>query len=125
VAAADPVVHVRPGDRTEADPTPGIVREQAIGVEGLWAGVAHTAASATSAWPHHGNYETAIYVASGRLRMESGVGGRDVIEAVAGDFLHVPAGAIHRESNPDDDESQLVVVRAGHGPPTINVEGPA
>ena len=43
----------------------------------------------------------------------------------AGDFVHVPKGAIHREGNPSDEESHLVVVRAGQGPTTINVDGPA
>ena len=46
-------------------------------------------------------------------------------EAVAGDFLHVPPGAIHRESNPSDVESRIVVVRAGHGASTVNVDAPA
>ena len=44
---------------------------------------------------------------------------------VHGDFVHVPKGAIHRESNPDDNESRLVVVRAGRGPAVVNVDGPA
>jgi uncharacterized RmlC-like cupin family protein len=57
--------------------------------------------------------------------MESGPGGQAVVEAVAGDFVHVPAGAIHRESNPSDAESHIVVVRAGQGVPTVNVDGPA
>ena len=43
----------------------------------------------------------------------------------AGDFLHVPKGAIHREGNPGDEESRLVVVGAGHGPAVVNVDGPA
>jgi uncharacterized RmlC-like cupin family protein len=121
VAASDPVSRITPEGRVETDQTPGIVREQAIAVEGLWAGLARTASGMTSGWHHHGDYETSIYVVSGRLRMESGLGG----EAVAGDFVHVPAGAIHRESNPSDAESHLVVVRAGQGVPTVNVDGPA
>jgi uncharacterized RmlC-like cupin family protein len=125
MASGDPVMRVRPQERVEADPTPGIVRERAIEVEGLWAGVARTAPRTTSGWHHHGDYVTSIYVVSGRLRMESGVGGRDVEDAVAGDFLHVPPHAIHRESNPDDVESEIVVVRAGRGVPTVNVDGPA
>jgi uncharacterized RmlC-like cupin family protein len=125
VAASDPVSRITPEDRVEADPTPGIVREQAIAVEGLWAGLARTAPGTTSGWHHHGDYETSIYVVSGRLRMESGPGGAAVVEAGAGDFVHVPAGAVHRESNPTDGESHIVVVRAGHGVPTVNVDGPA
>jgi uncharacterized RmlC-like cupin family protein len=125
MAESDPVVHVPPGARVEADPTPGMVREKAIAVDGLWAGLVRTEPGATSGWHHHGEHETSIYVAHGRLRMEFGPGGSGAIDAEAGDFVHIPKGAIHREANPGDAESQLVVVRAGHGPPTINVDGPA
>lgn len=125
VASADPVRHVGPGERVESDPTPGMVRERAIAVDGMWAGVVRTGPGMVSGWHHHGEYETSIYVAAGTLRMESGEGGRSVVEAVAGDFLHVPAGAVHRESNLGESESELVVVRAGHGVPTVNVDGPA
>lgn len=125
MAADDPVSRVRPAERVEGDPTPGMVREQAVAVDGMWAGVARTDGHMTTGWHHHGDYETSIYVVTGVLRMESGPGGSDVIEAGPGDFLHVPKGAIHRESNPADDESQLVIVRAGQGPPTTNVDGPA
>lgn len=99
-------------------------REEAIEEDGLWAGVVRTAPGATSGWHHHGSYETSIYVASGRLLMESGPGGTDRITAEAGDFVHVPAGAVHRETNDGEVESQLIVVRAGQGPTTINLEGP-
>jgi uncharacterized RmlC-like cupin family protein len=122
---SDPVEHVTPADRVEADPTPGMVRERAIDVDGLWSGVVTTAAGAASGWHHHGEHETSIYVEEGRLRMEFGPGGEHVIEAQAGDFLHVPKGAIHREINDGTSESRLVVTRAGQGPPTINVDGPA
>ena len=125
MAADDRVTRISPEERVEADPTPGIVREQAINAEGLWAGLARTQPGMASGWHHHGDYVTSIYVVSGRLRMESGSGGEHVIDAVAGDFVHVPPGAIHRESNPDDTEGHIVVVRAGHGPPTVNVDGPA
>ncbi|HET7488347.1 MAG TPA: cupin domain-containing protein [Acidimicrobiales bacterium] len=125
MAADDPAALITPDHRLETDPTPGIVREQAIAVEGVWAGLARTAPGTVSGWHHHGEYETSIYVLSGRLRMESGPGGATVMEAGAGDFVHVRAGSVHRESNPGDEESRVVVVRAGHGVPTVNVDGPA
>jgi uncharacterized RmlC-like cupin family protein len=125
MTSSDPVRLVRPDDRVEADPTPGMRRERAIEVDGLWAGLVRTSPGMTSGWHHHGEYETSIYVAHGTLRMESGPGGSELISANAGDFLHVPKGAIHRESNDGEQESQLIVVRAGHGVPTINVDGPA
>src|SRR6478735_4900045 len=96
----EPVRHIPPDERVEADPTPGMTRERAIDADGLWAGLVRTQPSATSGWHHHGEYETSIYVVRGTLRMESGAGGADVIDAVEGDFLHVPKGAIHRETNP-------------------------
>jgi uncharacterized RmlC-like cupin family protein len=102
-----------------------MIREEAISVEGLWAGLVRTDAHMTSGWHHHGDYETSIYVINGALRMESGPEGGRVVEGGPGDFLYVPKGAIHRESNPMDTESQLVVVRAGHGPAVFNVDGPA
>jgi hypothetical protein len=37
---------------------------------------------------------------------------------------NVATSAIHRESNPSDEERQIVVVRSGSGERVINVEGP-
>jgi uncharacterized RmlC-like cupin family protein len=121
----DPARLVRAEDRLESDPTPGMVREKAIETDGLWSGFVRTEPGATSGWHHHGDYETSIFVAYGSLHMESGPGGEGLIDAVAGDFVYVPKRAIHRESNSGADESHLVVVRAGQGIPTINVDGPA
>jgi uncharacterized RmlC-like cupin family protein len=115
---------ITPEQRVEADPTPGMVREQAIATEGMWAGLVRTEEHAASGWHHHGDYDTAVFVVNGALRMEFGAGGEETVEAQPGDFVHVPKRVIHRESNPTDGESNVVVVRAGSGPPTINVDGP-
>ena len=109
---------------TEADPTPGMRREQAFSVDGLWAGLVHTEPGAASGWHHHGEHETSLYVVSGRLRLSFGPGGAEQVEAGPGDFLHVPAGTVHREGNPTDAVSTAVIARAGRGAPTVNVEGP-
>lgn len=111
-------------DLTEADPTPGMRREQAFSVDGLWAGLVHTEPGAASGWHHHGEHETSLYVVSGRLRLSFGPGGAEEVEAGPGDFLHVPAGTVHREANPTDEVSTAVIARAGCGAPTVNVEGP-
>jgi uncharacterized RmlC-like cupin family protein len=123
--SSQPVTRVSPAERVEGERTSGMTREQAIAVPGMWAGLVRTEAHMTTGWHHHADYDTSIYVISGSLRMESGLGGSQVVEAGPGDFLHVPKGAIHREGNPADEESQLVVVRAGHGPAVVNVDGPA
>ena len=123
--AAQPVNRVTPSDRVEGERTPGMTREQAIAVDGMWAGLVRTEARTTSGWHHHADYDTSIYVVRGLLRMESGPGGSHVVDAGPGDFLHVPKGAIHREGNPGSEESHIVVVRAGRGPAVVNVDGPA
>jgi uncharacterized RmlC-like cupin family protein len=125
VGAADDVVRVSADQRVEADPTPGMVREQAVAVEGMWAGYVRTEPGVVSGWHHHGDHDSTIYVAEGALRLEFGPGGSRALDAGPGDFVHVPKGAVHREANPGSSESRLVVVRAGHGPPTVNVDGPA
>ncbi len=116
---------IRPQDRREADPTPGMRREVAVQTERLWSGFVTTDPGASSAWHHHGDHDTVIYVAHGTVRLESGPGGQAVVEAVAGEFVEVPPWSVHRELNPGGEPSELVVVRAGTGPTTTNVDGPA
>ncbi len=125
MASTDFVSRVRPEERVEGASTPGMAREEAVSVEGMWAGLVRTEARMISGWHHHGDHETSIYVITGALRIESGPNGEAVLEAGPGDFLHVPKGAIHRESNPGETESLLVVVRAGQGPSVINLDAPA
>ena len=120
-----PLVHSPTARHEESDPTPGMVRRRAVDTGTMWAGTVTTAPGAVSGWHHHGEHDSTIYVVSGTLRMEFGPGGGDSFDAVAGDVIQVPAGAVHREANPLDEESLLVVVRCGTGAPTVNVDGPA
>lgn len=117
---------VIPSDQlSPADPTPGMTRHVAANEAGMWTGVVDTEPGAVSGWHHHGEHETTLYVVRGSMRLESGARGEQVVEAGPGDFLRVPAGAIHRESNPSDQAARAVIVRCGTGAPTINVDGPA
>lgn len=118
------VRRIAPDERTEGLGTFGMTREEAIATDGMWAGVARTDAGMVSGWHHHGRYETAIFVLSGALRMEFGPDGTQVLEGWPGDFVYVAPEAIHRESNPTDQEAQIVVVRSGTGEPVFNVDGP-
>jgi uncharacterized RmlC-like cupin family protein len=102
-----------------------MIREEAVATERTWGGLVRTTAGMVSGWHHHGDYESTIYILTGALRMEFGPGGNEVLEAGPGDFVYVAPGAVHRESNPSDEESRIVVVRAGSGVPIVNVEGPA
>lgn len=108
----------------EATPTPGMVREEAFAEEGVWVGFARTEPGSVSGWHHHGEYETFFYCVSGRVRVEHGRGGREVVDVDAGDFARIPKGVVHRESNPAEAESVVVVFRTGTGVPVVNVAGP-
>ena len=112
---------IRPDELVEADPTYGMKRERAFEVPGLWAGRLTTEAGMVSGWHHHDSNESGLYVVQGVLRFEcAGVEG--YVDAGPGDFVHVPAYVVHRESNPTDEDSLCLISRAGFGVPTVNVE---
>lgn len=114
---------VRGEELVEADPTPGMRRRRAFERPGLWSGLVETAPGAVSGWHHHDRNETSIYVVAGVLRLEF-EGEEGFVDAAAGDFAHVPAFTVHRESNPTDATSVAVIARAGGGVPTVNVDPP-
>jgi uncharacterized RmlC-like cupin family protein len=120
-----PVRRVAAGETEPADPSPGMARERAFEAPGLWAGLVHTQPGAVSGWHHHGEHETCLYVVAGAMRLDFGPGGAVSVEAGAGDFIHVPAHAVHREANPGEVVSTAVIARSGDGAPTVNVDGPA
>lgn len=104
--------------------TAGMTREEAVSADGLWVGLVKTAPGTVSGWHHHGDYDTYAFVVSGGGRIEFGAGGQEVVEATTGDFLHVPSRLIHRESNPSEEESVIILFRVGSGEPVFNVDGP-
>lgn len=77
-----------------------------------------------SGWHHHGEHESSIYILTGSLQMEFGLGGQDAFDARPGDFVFIGKGVVHREGNPSTEQGTMVVVRAGQGEPVINVDGP-
>ena len=120
---AEPIRVIKGMDLLAADPTPGMLRTRAFEVPILWAGRVETAPGAISGWHHHDINESSLYVVSGVLRLEfEGFDG--YLDAEAGDFVHVPAFTVHRESNPTDEVSIAVIARAGGGIPTVNVDPP-
>ncbi|WP_367319492.1 cupin domain-containing protein [Streptomyces sp. HUAS ZL42] len=121
----DQVLVVTPEGRRPGPPTSGMDRQEAFATEGTWSGYVRTEAGMVSGWHHHGECESVIYVLSGALRMEFGPDGSNTVEARPGDFLYVPKGAVHRESNPSAEPADIIVVRAGTGQSTFNVDGPA
>ncbi len=121
---ATQVRKISPAERLDGPSTPGMDRFTAVATDGMWAGGARTEPGMASGWHHHGDHESTIYVLSGALRMEFGQGGAETFDAGPGDFIYVPRGAIHRESNPSDESADIVVVRAGTGESVVNVNGP-
>ena len=116
----EPVRVVREAELLESDPTSGMVRRRAFEAPGLWAGQVVTEPAAVSGWHHHDSNVSMLYVVSGVLRLEcEGVEGW--VDAVAGDYVRVPAFTVHRESNPGRDPSLAVIARSGDGIPTVNV----
>ena len=100
-----------------------MIRKRAFELPLLWVGQVETAPGAVSGWHHHDRNDSSLYVVSGVLRLEfDGYDG--YIDAEAGDFVHVPAFTVHRESNPTDVPSLAVIARAGGGIPTVNVDDP-
>ena len=78
---AGDVRRIAPEERRQGAPTPGMIREEAVATDRLWAGLGRTEAGMASGWHHHGGYESTIYVLSGALRMEFGPGGTEVLDA--------------------------------------------
>ncbi len=119
----DPVRVVKASDLVAADPSPGMDRQRAYELPKLWAGRVETAPGVVSGWHHHDKNDSSLYIVSGLLRFEfEGYDG--YLDAEAGDFVHVPAYTVHRESNPLDEPSLAVIARFGGGIPTVNVDAP-
>jgi uncharacterized RmlC-like cupin family protein len=115
---------IRAEDRRPGDATAGMSREEVAAGEAYWSGYVTTDPGAASGWHHHGEYDSVAYVLTGAIRVESGPGGSDVVEAKAGDFLLIPKRTVHREGNPTDERADAVVVRIGTGQAVFNVDAP-
>jgi uncharacterized RmlC-like cupin family protein len=120
------VTIVRRRSDTDADgsATAGLSRFEAFAGEDRWVGYTTTVPGVMSGWHHHGEHDTYFYMIKGTIELEYGIDGRDRATASPGDFVHVPAGAVHREGTPAGEPAEAVVVRVGRGPSVVNVNGP-
>lgn len=120
-------IRVIRADQLQSPPeaqTAGMTRHVAVATDEVLVGLVRTAPDMVSGWHHHGEYETYAYVVSGSGAFEFGPAGGETIDAGPGDFIHIPARLVHRESNRGEKESLIVLFRMGHGEPLFNVEGP-
>ena len=116
-----PVRKVAAAAKPPGHSTPGMTRAEAIVLDDVWSGTATTDPGVTSGWHHHGDHDTVIYVVRGVFEVETASG---ATTANPGDFVHVPAHTVHRETNPSAEQSEVVLVRRGRGPVVVNVDAP-
>ena len=99
-------------------------RGEAFHHDQVWAGYSEFPGDATTGWHHHGDYATYGYITEGAMTVEFGPGGGEAVRVEAGDFVHIPAHMVHRESVPAEGGAGVVVRVGGDGPTVINVDGP-
>lgn len=125
-------VRIIPHDQLDAGTaqTPGMSRLAGVaastcGASGVWMGEVTLAPGFRSGAHHHGDVESAIYVASGVLRFRWGDRLQHSGQGSAGDFIFVPAGAIHQEINGSSTEPLVTIVaRGGRDNIVVNVDLP-
>jgi uncharacterized RmlC-like cupin family protein len=108
---------IRPDDReSQRNNHPGMFREIAIsrlnaGSDSLYSAVVRTPPGGATRVHHHGPCETSIYVLQGRARFTWGPTGTEhEMIADPGDFVYIPAGELHVESNVSLTEKLEVLV---------------
>jgi uncharacterized RmlC-like cupin family protein len=110
--------------------TPGLRRFEAIsarlvGSEHIWMGLSVLPPGGRTAWHHHGDSETALYILSGVGRWWIGDDATDVREAHPGDFVFVPPNVPHWEENGSADEPvQMIVARSTQEAVVVNLDRP-
>ncbi len=95
--------------------TPGMQREAGVslettGAEQLWMGHVTVAPGVESGVHHHGACESGIYIISGHARFRSGPDLSEQADAGPGDFIFVPAWALHQEINLSQSEPVVAIV---------------
>ncbi|WP_433624006.1 cupin domain-containing protein [Halomicrococcus sp. NG-SE-24] len=79
----------------------------------------------SSGWHTQGDRDAYGVVLEGRARIEYGPDGANAVEAEAGEFFHVPAGVVHRDANPGDNERSTVTAFVGAGASVVDADGPS
>jgi quercetin dioxygenase-like cupin family protein len=99
-----------------------MVRLVAYAEDEYWMGEVTSEPGVASGWHHHGEHPTYFYVVSGGTLIE--LGGAQRFEVRAGEFAHIPAGTVHRESTLGEDQLVAIVIRLGTGPQAIDAADP-
>lgn len=117
---------IRAGELEKGPITPGQIRSKALGVGNLWVGECHvTALDRPSQWHHHKDFDSVMYMLSGRIRVDHGSKGEKSFELGQGDYAYFPRRVIHRcQILEGGDDVRYVFVRIGEGETLENVDGP-
>jgi uncharacterized RmlC-like cupin family protein len=82
-----------------------------VGSGRLYSSIVSTAPDDRTRIHHHGDCETSIYILSGSASYTFGPTGLEHgFDAVAGDFVYIPAGEIHVEANSSTTEPLVVLL---------------
>ena len=87
------------------------VSEGLVGSTGIHLAVATIPPGCASSPHYHVNCESAIYVAKGRGRFVIGDNLDNPLPIAQGDFIYVPAEAVHQPVNDGDEPLELIVAR--------------
>lgn len=109
-------------DLTPGPATPGMTRLAAYAGDDRWIGEVSSDPGVISGWHHHGEHQTYFYVIAGGTLIE--LGGGEQFEVLAGEFAHIPAGTVHRESTLGDARLTAIVIRMGSGPQVFDAADP-
>jgi uncharacterized RmlC-like cupin family protein len=106
--------------------TYGMTRYEAIsgrsvGAQRLWMGRTLAPAGLISEAHHHGQSESAVYVARGRATFLCGPDLFERVDLEAGDFLFIPPYAVHVEANLGGEEVEFIVVRSTQEAIVVNL----
>jgi uncharacterized RmlC-like cupin family protein len=116
--------HRSAGANTDMERDIGVSHD-VTGSQNLYSAIVVTVPGGKTDVHHHAECETAIYVLKGQARYRFGEKLEQVKTAAEGDFVYIPAHAIHTEENLSaTEELRVVVTRNCPGPKTIIVSHP-
>lgn len=106
--------------------TYGMTRYEAIsgrsvGAQRLWMGRSVAPPGLVTTAHHHGESESALYVARGRPTFLFGRELRERVDVAAGDFLFIPPYAVHVEANLGGEDVEFIVVRSTQEAIVVNL----
>ena len=87
------------------------VSEALTGSTGIHLAIATIPPHCASSPHYHVNCESAIYVVKGHGRFIVGDKLDDPLPIAPGDFIYVPAGAVHQPVNDSDEVMEIIVAR--------------